>query len=385
MNRIMEKYPFIFSDDRKYRLKRHATFWLCWWIFSGFLYSFSAGILGISYFTRLPVSLLEALFYLIPHMFASYSLLYFVIPRLLLKGKYIATVVAVLLLFLLTAIISTAIGMSVVGAVRKAIFKVNYPVHVHDINFFLGLLAGLRGGITIAGLAAAIKLMKYWYVKEQRNLQLQKENISSQLQLLKAQVHPHFLFNTLNNIYANTQVTSPAASNMIMGLSQLLRYILYDCNQPLVPLNRELKMLQEYIALEQARYGNELDVLLELPAVENDLAIAPLILLPFVENCFKHGTSKMLDQPWISLQLSVEDGWLRMKLLNGKVEETYPSRHGIGLSNVTKRLELLYPGNYELTINNEPEVYIVNLKLLLEKKQMKEDPAFAKTTAIAYA
>lgn len=319
-------------------------------------------------------------------MFLSYSLLYFVIPRFLLKGKYLQTVVMVLAMFIITAAISTSIGIYILAPIRGLILgKINYPVHIYEISFFLGLLAGLRGGITIGGLAAAIKLTKYWYVKEQRNLQLEKENISSQLQLLKAQVHPHFLFNTLNNIYSNTQLTSPVAANMIIGLSGLLRYILYECNQPLVPLSREIKMLEEYIILEKARYGNELDINIELPSEESGLAIAPLILLPFVENCFKHGTSKMLDQPWISLHLSVEGRWLKMKLLNGKVQEAAPSDKGIGLKNVKKRLELLYPGKHELLINNEEDVFIVNLKLLLEKNTITTDPALITTTTEVYA
>ena len=128
--------------------------------------------------------------------------------------------------------------------------------------------------------------MKYWYVKEQRNLQLQKENVEAQLQLLKAQVHPHFLFNTLNNIYSFTQNTSPVGSKLVTGLSDMLRFILYECNQPLVPLSKELKMIQDYINLEQIRYGNKLDIHLDFPENTNDLYIAPLLLLPLIENSF---------------------------------------------------------------------------------------------------
>ena len=381
----MEKYPFIFSNERTYRLRRHLTFWACWWAFSSVIYSFSAPALRLSYFKRLPVSAIESFFYLAPHMFLSYSLIYFVVPRLLLKGKYLQSLVAVISLFVMTAAISTSVGIYLLVPFRTALLgRTSLPIHLYEVNFYLGLLAGLRGGITVGGLAAAIKLSKYWYIKEQRNLQLQKENIASQLQLLKAQVHPHFLFNTLNNIYANTLATAPAASGMIMGLSQLLRYMLYECNQPLVLLNREIAMMKEYIALEQTRYGNGLDVHLELPEVENDLVIAPLILLPFVENCFKHGTSNMLDQPWISMQLSVEEDWLRMKLLNGKPEETPPSSAGIGLANVSKRLELLYPDKYQLTITNEPDVYIVNLRIMLERKIISSN-TLTKTTAVSYA
>jgi hypothetical protein len=381
----MEKYPFIFSDKPYYRWRRHFTFWFCWWSFSSVIYAFSAPALRLSYFDRLPVSAIEAFFYLLPHMFLSYSLMYFVVPRLLLKGKYLSSLLTVVALFVATAAISTSVGLFVLVPLRAALLgQMPYPIHAYEVNFYLGLLAGLRGGITVGGIAAAIKLSKYWYVKEQRNLQLQKENIAAQLQLLKAQVHPHFLFNTLNNIYANTQVTSPAAAGMIMSLSQLLRYMLYECNQPLVSLQSEVAMLKEYIQLEQSRYGNGLDVHLELPTDEDNLAIAPLILLPFVENCFKHGTSNMLEQPWISLQISLNGNWLRMKLLNGKPEDATPSSSGIGLANVTKRLQLLYPGTYELNINNEPEVYIVNLKLKLERLKTTAH-ASHKTKAPFYA
>jgi LytS/YehU family sensor histidine kinase len=294
--------------------------------------------------------------------------MYYVIPKLLLKAKYLESVAVVLSLFILTALISTLVGIYVLTPLRPILSgNRTFPGHLYEINFYLGLLAGLRGGITVGGLAAAIKLSKYWYVKEQRNLQLQKENIASQLQLLKAQVHPHFLFNTLNNIYANTQVTSPTAANMIMGLSQLLRYMLYECNKPLVPLSKELDMLHEYIQLEKARYGNDLDITFKMPAQETNLCIAPLLLLPFVENCFKHGTSKMLEQPWINLQISVDDERLKMKLVNGKVNEAATNLAGIGLANVQRRLDLLYKDKYELDINEEEEVFIVNLKMKLEK------------------
>ncbi len=382
----MEKYPFIFSDKRHYRLQRHFLFWFCWWAFSGFLYSFSAGILNTGYLNRLPVSFVEAFVYLLPHMFLSYSLMYFVLPSFLLKGKYVQTVLLTLGLFLATAAISALISIYLLGYFRLLILGNIYVVpHIYEINFFLGLLSGLRGGITAGGIAAAIKLSKYWYVKEQRNLQLQKENIASQLQLLKAQVHPHFLFNTLNNIYSNTQVSSPTAAGMIAGLSELLRYMLYECNKPLVLLSNEVKMIAEYIALEKARYGNELDVNMNVPSEEMGLAIAPLILLPFVENCFKHGTSKMLEQPWISLAMSTEGNWLKMKLVNGKVEDAMSTSKGIGLNNVRHRLELLYPGKHELTITNEDEVFIVNLKLLLEQDATLLNNSFTHLTAAEYA
>jgi LytS/YehU family sensor histidine kinase len=211
--------------------------------------------------------------------------------------------------------------------------------------------------------------MKYWYVKEQRNLQLQKENVEAQLQLLKAQVQPHFLFNTLNNIYSHTQDTAPVAAQLISGLSGILRFILYESSQPLVPLSKELKMIQDYISLEQIRYGNKLELHIDLPEKTNDLYIAPLLMLPLIENCFKHGASNMLEQPWVSLQITLKGKEMLMKLLNGKTNDERKNNlpSGIGIQNVQKRLDLLYPGKHELAITNEEDVFIVNLKIELER------------------
>ncbi|QNA46843.1 histidine kinase [Lacibacter sediminis] len=234
------------------------------------------------------------------------------------------------------------------------------------LSIYLGLLAGLRGGITIGGIAAAIKLMKHWYVKEQRNLILQKENMEAQLEVLKAQIHPHFLFNTLNNIYSHTRNSSPVASKMLMELSDMLRYILYEGNRRQVALSKELKMITDYIELEKLRYGNKLEVTIDLPTNSNRYSIAPLLLLPFVENCFKHGASHMLEHPWVSLHISINDHILHMKLLNGKMQTDKTHSTGIGLKNVQERLRLLYPGKHELQIMNEPDVFIINLKAELQ-------------------
>jgi sensor histidine kinase YesM len=292
--------------------------------------------------------------------------MYLVIPKYLLKEKYLRAAAAVLFLFFITACMSAIIGTYFLPYLRYNLFSIPYS-DPYNTSFLLSLLAGLRGAITIGGLASAIKLMKYWYLKEQFNLQLQKENAISQLQLLKAQVHPHFLFNTLNNIYAHTQSTSPTAAKLVSGLSDLMRFILYEGNQALVPLAKELDMIEDYIGLEKVRYGNTLELHLDLPKSSPGLYITPLLLLPFVENCFKHGTSEMLTHPWITMKITLDHKFMKMKLVNGKVKQSalnaQPS--GIGLENVKKRLELLYPGKHELIITDDDEVFIVNLKLEL--------------------
>jgi len=217
-------------------------------------------------------------------------------------------------------------------------------------------------------------LFKHFYLKNLRIQQLQKENVAAQLQILKAQVHPHFLFNTLNNIYSQTQLESPKGSKMIMGLSDILRYILYEGQKPLVPLQQELLMIKEYINLEKIRYGNKLDVPVMIPDKTDDIYIAPLLLLPFVENCFKHGTSNMLQNPWINLTVELKDTTLVMKLINGKtlLNGNTQDKQGIGINNVSQRLNLLYKEKYDLKIREEEEAFVVDLKVELIKIKNKE-------------
>lgn len=369
---MIEKYPFIFSDSARHRIARHVSFWLFWGVFQGFLYSFVSIQRGaFHYIPRLQSSLVESFVFLIPHMFLSYMLIYFVIPRYLLKQKYLLTSIWVIILFLAAAFLSTILSITIIESIRRYFLGAEYLAFARrngiGLSIFLGLMAGLRGGITIGGISAAIKLMKHWYVKEQRNLILQKENMEAQLKVLKAQIHPHFLFNTLNNIYSHTRNVSPTASKMLMELSDMLRYILYEGDQKQVPLTKELKLLRDYIELEQLRYGNKLEVTVNYPSNAEQYSIAPLLLLPFVENCFKHGTSNVLEHPWISLHLHINNDVLYMKLLNGKAEETPAHKSGIGLQNVKERLRLLYPEQYDLQVINEPDVFIVNLKLTLQQ------------------
>ena len=334
------------------------------------------------------MSIVESLLFMPMHIFLAYSLMYFVIPRFLLKQRYWQTAAWTTILFFITAMLSAFIGGVIIDPVRRIMFGGLFVDMFRSIsgNIFLSLMAGLRGAITIGGIAAAIKLMKYWYSKEQRNLQLQKENVESQLQLLKAQVHPHFLFNTLNNIYSHTQHTSPVASRLVTGLSDILRFILYDGNQQLVSLSKELKMIGDYIELEQIRYGNRPDIHLDVPQNADDLFIAPLLLLPLIENCFKHGASDMLEQPWVSLHITIHEKQMHMKLLNGKVDTKDDKNlpHGIGINNVKRRLELLYPGKHYFKICNEEDVFIINLKLELQQMNPVRNNTSVHEKIIAY-
>jgi hypothetical protein len=368
----MQQLPFIYSNKTKWRLSRHLVFWLLWFLFQLLLYSFSPSpvLQQQPFLHRVIITSPETLIYMIPSLFLAYTLMYIVIPQLVLPGKYAFAILSAVVIVFLTAALSAGLSMTVIDLLRHRNADKISPVVASEphpafyIQFGVAMLAGLRGSITVGGVAAAIKLMKCFYERQQAALVLEREKASAELQMLKAQLHPHFLFNTLNNIYSFTQDVSEKASSMIMGLSQLLRYILYDCSKPLVPLDKELKMISDYMALETIRYDAGLDISVQLPNNTNYM-IAPLMLLPFIENAFKHGTSQMTDAPWLSLAIIVSDDTLAMKLINGKPIGDLNHRPGIGIVNVRKRLEILYPDQHELTINDEEEMYIVNLSIKL--------------------
>jgi LytS/YehU family sensor histidine kinase len=239
-------------------------------------------------------------------------------------------------------------------------------------NIWLTLMAASKGMLVAATAICSFKLLKYWHLKEKRNLELLKEKTEAQLQLLTAQVQPNFLFNTLSNINSKAQKESPGSAKMIMELSHILQYVLEEGKHELVPLENELQMITDYIHLEKMRYDDKLDLHLSLPSKMADIYITPLLLLPFVENCFKHGTSKMLKNPWINLKIELQGTSLVMKLMNGKKTSfvTHNVRKGTGVENVKKRLELLYKGKYDLRLNEDEEVFVVNLKLELVQVPM---------------
>lgn len=380
----MDQLPFVFSHRTQWVVARHGSFWMSWYLFQVYLYAFTPSpllpVLGFG--ARLGLTALESVVFLLPNLFLAYSLLYGVIPRLILPAKYLAAVGWVVVLLLLTAALSAALSLTVLATVRAqylthyvgAVAVAANPIPL-PLQFFMALMGGLRGSITIGGLAAALKLMKHYYAQQQ-------EATRAELTALKAQLHPHFLFNTLNNIYAHAQPTAPVAAELVLGLAGLLRYMLYSAQAPLVDLEEEVSLLRAYIELEKTRYGNQLDVVMHTPTDYQHLRIAPLLLLPFVENCFKHGTSTVLEQPWLSLDLRLVGTTLHLKVINGTAAGYVPGESGgLGLATVRRRLALLYPGQHQLVTLAEEELYLVTLTLELQRPPASVSTAAATTSA----
>lgn len=370
----MRLQDFILSEKRSDRIKRHVLFWAFWGFYFGAVRHFSPIMYAaLGHFPNPLQSLLEAVLMLLPQMVLAYPLMYFVLPRYVFTGKYIRAIGWFMVFLLLTLTANALVFIYIPW--YKIIWSPGIKLFGGDNSFtyklFLAYLASLQGAVTGAALAASFKLFKHFYAKNLRNLQLQKENTEAQLQLLTAQVHPHFLFNTLNNIYSKAQTESPGSAKMIMELSHILRYVLDEGRQTRVPLENELQMIKDYINLEKMRYDDTLDLHFSFPSNTQNIYIAPLLLLPFVENCFKHGTSKMLRQPWINLKAELNGETLFVKIMNGKKEgvKNAGGRKGTGIENVQQRLDLLYKDKYDLQISEDEEVFVVNLKIELVRMQ----------------
>jgi LytS/YehU family sensor histidine kinase len=210
---------------------------------------------------------------------------------------------------------------------------------------------------------AIILVTAKFYKDQQRYLQLNEQKKSTELTTLKHQLNPHFLFNTLNNLYALSINKSDEAPEVIAKLSEMLDYMLYGCNDTYVALQKEIELIENYLALEKMRYGKRVTIQFD-KKVEADVKIAPLILLTFIENAFKHGVSQELKEADIHIQIVLEGNYIHFDITNSIAKNKVAiDKESIGLANVKKQLELIYGRDYSLDIKEAKERFNVYLKL----------------------
>ena len=333
------------------RVLLHILFWLAVTVFFYFVFHNSDD----------PLRILRANLGFMPgHILFVYSLNYFLFPRFVLKGKLLASILVFLFILTLCLIYARIADVYIVHySGQKAVWTRHPLSSIYAPRTIYAFFS-------IGWIAVTIKLVKSWYLEKEKQQQLEKEKLTVELQLLKSQLHPHFLFNTLNNLYSMTLERSMQAPEAVLQLSALLRYMLYECNEPVAELKKEIEMLETYIALERSRFRERLDISVSFTGDIDKKRIAPLLLLPFVENSIKHGTGEHLDKSWISLHLHVEGDVLTFKMINSMEERgmVLAGGSGLGLQNVRRRLSLLYP-DHQLKITAEEDTFLVSLSLRL--------------------
>jgi len=368
----MQWHEFVFSNERKIRYQRHLAFWVTWWVYFSVVYflyheprtGISPGNYTYANFNSL--ILLKSFLLVILQATGTYFFIYFLLPRYLIKKKWLKFTGGILLLAFLLFSVSYLMYTQVFSFVNSLFhIAAGKP---EPTQLWSSISIGLLNTPKVIATAATIKLIKYWWLKQKEKEELEREKINAELQLLKAQVRPGFLFNALNNIYAYSLAGSPRASEMLLKLSDLLSYMLYECDKPLVPLKKEIEMMKEYMALEKIRQNDLLEMEVNVKGELNEKNIAPFLLLPFIENSFRL-SGHITEQPWINMDIEAEGNSFSMKLTNGVEKEKQNSQepHSNGLANVQKRLTLLYPEKHELKLSAEQEMLVVLLKIQLDE------------------
>ena len=341
----------IFELKGAYRILSHLIFWIGAFFFILLLFGHQYG--NYSYtlnFVGIMLAITAA---------TSYVTIYYLIPRYLFEKKYFTFVLY-------------SIYLVIISVYFEIIFSFLYVFKVHQFRAVLDpsvidLFFLMVGTYFIVFIVAGIKLIKHWVNDQQKSQILAKEKVETELKLLKSQIHPHFLFNTLNNIYSLALERSEKTADVIVKLSEILDYLLYETKLEKVPLQKEVQLISNYLELEKLRYGGRLRLNTSFDEHLDSLGIAPLLMLPFVENAFKHGVSKKRNDVIINLSIKVKDAMLMFYIDNDKPEAgSEKNTGGIGLENVRKRLDISYPGKHSLVINESGTKYSVTLEVQLD-------------------
>jgi len=349
-------------NSRKKNRKWHWIFWGIYLLVNHLI--FAEDILSLG-------NLFINLIFVLHNAGTAYVILDWWIPKFYRKQQYLRFIGATFLTIIFFAILLAASLYPIFMTISEFQF---------DSTTFLNELGGSIFWSNFSGITALV--IPYFVLQrvelERRNNQLTKEKLESELQLLKSQLHPHFLFNALNNIYFLIKKDPDTAAEALAGFSNLLRFQLYEANNPEVSLSKEMDYLQQFAEIAQLRKGENFEVNWQLPTHIKDIKIAPLLLMPLVENAFKHSPNK---NGQIDIQLKLMDKVLVFTIANNKELdkslgiEGY-EEGGIGLANIQKRLQLIYPDRHHFSISHADDQFVVNLMLelpvILTKKSLKD-------------
>ena len=293
------------------------------------------------------------------YMIAFYTLKHIQIPKYYNKGKFVQFSLSIIGVSVVLYLIWRANGVLWIDKARR--YNVN--------SFFVDTADYLTQSVQFYSPAM---LLLVWEAhidrkKEQERIQqLEKEKLSTELKFLKAQLNPHFLFNTLNNLYSYVVNGSPKAPDMVLRLSGILDYVLYKSQQASVSLREELEAIEHFLELEKIRYGERLEVTYETSG-NTSTQVSPLLLLSIVENAFKHGASGDVESPRIKINITEESAKIHCLVWNtkskhqGEINDDY--KEGIGLSNIKRQLNLVYPTDHTLVIDDKQDSFSLSLDL----------------------
>jgi sensor histidine kinase YesM len=331
------------------RLVYHTTFWLVLLVLlmliedtrQGVLFALSNEIINIFFYAAI-----------------VYFNLFYLIPNYLSKSRFLLYCV----LLLLASIMLTPLKMIVFYFKFSGYPDMQNQLIINQYAYFLVTFF-------MAGASTVVKIITDWLRTVREKQELETRTMQTELRFLKSQINPHFLFNTLNSLYALTLKKSDKAPEIVIKLSEMMRYMLYECNEKQVSLSNEVHYIRNYLDLERLRQSGQVEINFEVEGYISDQRIAPLLFIPFIENSFKHGLNNQIAQGFVHIHLKVSGQHIDFFIENSKSEALPVQEHrrsgGIGLVNVRRRLDILYPNQYELKTDDTPRTYAVRLKLNL--------------------
>lgn len=344
------KIPYLKLSKKYLRILLHILFWVVVLIA---IAPPSKGNLSLGF------TLLSESVNLVFYAFIVYFNLYYLFPKYL-KGRSMKIYIPVLILSVLL--------ITPIKGVVLYLLHYNDPISKQQI--LLNLHYTFLSTFFIAGASTVFKILAEWVKYQREKQKLEKEKMQSELKFLRSQINPHFLFNTLNNIYALALVKSDKTPEIILKLSEILRYMLYECNVSKVKLVNEIKYIENYLALEKLRQKDDVTIEFNVNGDPGDLIISPLLFTPFLENAFKHGINKVLENACVKINLNILDDNIQFIVENSKPEfktvDFKKKQGGIGLANIKKRLKILYPENFRLDIENTKHTYKIEFFLTLK-------------------
>ncbi len=293
------------------------------------------------------------------HIIVVYINVYYLIPKFILRKKYRAYISSVLLMLILVYLVRT--GLNYLLVTREIWPEAEQAGRFFERNH---VIAVILGELYVLGFVTAIKLLIDWPIELTRNEDLAKLQLSTELKFLRTQVQPHFFFNTLNNLYALTLKKSDDAPRLVIKLSDLMQYVLYEVNSSKASLLQEINHINNYIDIEHLRFKDRVETELDITGDIEDVEVPPLLFLSFIENCFKHGL-KENDKIKINMSFEiVNKKYLKFTLSNNfNPNLNQENKHGIGIANTKRRLKLLFARDFILETTIQDNTYYLFLKI----------------------
>lgn len=358
--RLKDIFQFSRFTDYEIKPAHHVIFWAIYFLFNtlrwgsyyeDYLLSIKGNILGF------PI-----------HMFLCYITIYLLLPRFIYRKKY--TLFALFLLILIFCMVIIKFELTYF-LISNNVWPEGPKTTSLTANYIVQMMLG---ELYVISFVAAIKITIDYLSTNRKAAKLEQSKLETELRFLRSQISPHFFFNTLNNIYSLTLEKSDKAPDVVLKLSELMRYLLYETKNKRQSLEKEIICIHNYLDLERIRYGDDLDINMEVSGDISGKKISPMLLIPFVENAFKHGVNENIGKVFISIKLEVKNDYLYFEVANSISQRRKKSlplqlkpNGGIGIKNVKKRLEIGYtPKEYDLKIGKKNGHFLIQLKLKLK-------------------